>query len=93
MNGLGLGPDGPPIPPPVVFSVIPYPVRRHSPFASDTSLHYMFVSPGSHDVNVSGDEKMRKPESDFDKNEKVRAMWCIHPVGLFVLFISLILFQ
>ncbi|XP_072551301.1 hydrocephalus-inducing protein homolog [Salminus brasiliensis] len=28
LDGLGLGPSGPPIPPPMLFSVVPYPKRR-----------------------------------------------------------------
>ncbi|XP_041964608.1 hydrocephalus-inducing protein homolog isoform X2 [Alosa sapidissima] len=31
LDGLGLGPKGPPIPPPSVFSVVPYPSRRSEP--------------------------------------------------------------
>ena len=82
MDGLGLGPNGPPIPPPVIFSVIPYPVRRHSPFASDTSLHYLFVSSGPNDSNVAVEEKAKKPEPDMDKtdsrSEKVSGLsWII----------------
>lgn len=69
LDGLGLGPNGPPIPPPVTFAVIPYPVHRHSPFASDTSLHYLFVASGPNDPNVAVEEKVKKPEAEIEKAE------------------------
>ncbi|XP_066540500.1 hydrocephalus-inducing protein homolog isoform X2 [Hoplias malabaricus] len=31
LDGLGLGPNGPPIPPPMLFSVVPYPKKRLDP--------------------------------------------------------------
>ncbi|KAL6479129.1 hypothetical protein MHYP_G00125620 [Metynnis hypsauchen] len=31
LDGLGLGPSGPPVPPPMLFSVVPYPKRRLGP--------------------------------------------------------------
>ena len=84
MDGLGLGPNGPPIPPPVTFSVIPYPVRRHSPFALDSSLHYVFVSSGPNDPNVAVEEKVKKSEPEIEKadsrSEKVNK-FCVRGMG------------
>lgn len=44
LDGLGLGPRGPPIPPPASFSVIPYPVKRRAPPMGEMAGHYMFVA-------------------------------------------------
>ncbi len=43
LDGLGLGPHGPPIPPPAVFAVVPYAVKRHPPPGAEGG-HYMFVA-------------------------------------------------
>lgn len=43
LDGLGLGPHGPPIPPAAAFSVVPYPVKRHAPPGADSG-HYMFIA-------------------------------------------------
>ena len=51
LDGLGLGPKGPPIPPPAVFSVVPFPVKRKAP-ANDPSGHYVFVASNPDDPNV-----------------------------------------
>ena len=40
---MGLGPKGPPIPPPAVFSVIPFPAQRNAPPCAEFG-HYLFVS-------------------------------------------------
>ena len=42
LDGLGLGPKGPPIPPPATFAVVPYAVKRHAPAAE--GAHYIFVA-------------------------------------------------
>lgn len=69
LDGLGLGPNGPPIPPPATFAVVPYPVRRHSPFASDTPLHYIFVASGRNDPNVAVESKAKKSELEIEKSD------------------------
>lgn len=48
LDGLGLGPHGPPIPPAATFSVVPYPVKRHAPPGSESG-HYQFVATGPDD--------------------------------------------
>lgn len=40
---MGLGPRGPPIPPPATFGVIPFPAHRKAPPCIEFG-HYMFVS-------------------------------------------------
>ncbi len=43
LDGLGLGPHGPPIPPPASFAVVPYAVKRHAPPGAEGG-HYAFVA-------------------------------------------------
>ncbi|EDV21657.1 uncharacterized protein TRIADDRAFT_30117, partial [Trichoplax adhaerens] len=66
LDGLGLGPNGPPIPPPASFSVIPYPVKRK---ALEPPVHYSFVNLVDQDtatgaVNNNQDEKISEAEID-----------------------------
>lgn len=55
LDGMGLGPKGPPVPPPAIFSVVPYPVHRKSPPGAEFS-HYVFVTTNEHDPNLVSDE-------------------------------------
>lgn len=48
LDGMGLGPKGPPIPPPATFAVVPYPEYRKAPAGSEFS-HYIFVSNNEND--------------------------------------------
>ena len=48
LDGMGLGPKGPPIPPPASFAVVPYPVYRKAPAGADFS-HYIFVTINEND--------------------------------------------
>ena len=43
LDGLGLGPRGPPIPPPVTFSMLSYPVKRYAPPGAEDG-HYTFIA-------------------------------------------------
>lgn len=45
---MGLGPKGPPIPPPASFAVVPYPIHRKAPPGSEFS-HYIFVTNNEND--------------------------------------------
>ena len=38
LDGLGVGPSGPPLPPPVTLAVLPYPVEKPSAAVPDRSL-------------------------------------------------------
>lgn len=51
LDGLGLGANGPPIPPSAMFSVIPFPVKRKAP-VSEAANHYLFVASGPDDPYV-----------------------------------------
>ena len=48
LDGLGMGPKGPPIPPDALFGVVPYPVKRHAPPGAEGG-HYFFVASGPDD--------------------------------------------
>ncbi|XP_077166200.1 hydrocephalus-inducing protein homolog isoform X2 [Paroedura picta] len=55
LDGLGLGPSGPPIPPTAFFSVIPYPEKRLLPAPGEALKHFIFIVP--EDTTVSEDDK------------------------------------
>ena len=38
LDGLGIGPSGPPIPPPVTLAVLPYPLEKPAAGIADTNL-------------------------------------------------------
>ncbi|XP_062860193.1 hydrocephalus-inducing protein homolog [Trichomycterus rosablanca] len=59
LDGLGLGPSGPPIPPPMLFSVVPHP-RRSLSSPKLTSSCFTFLMP------VSLEELEEKTEADSD---------------------------
>ena len=44
LDGLGLGPQGPPIPPPASFAVVPFPIKRRPPQMSEIGGRYVFVA-------------------------------------------------
>ncbi|XP_052229341.1 hydrocephalus-inducing protein homolog isoform X3 [Dreissena polymorpha] len=52
LDGLGLGPRGPPIPPPANFSVVPYPVKRRAPPVSEFGGRYLFIATSPDDPNI-----------------------------------------
>ncbi|XP_033116735.1 hydrocephalus-inducing protein homolog isoform X2 [Anneissia japonica] len=66
MDGLGLGPNGPPIPPSASFSVVPYPVKRRPPMGGDANGHYVFVASSPDDPNVSIEDKPKELEPDIE---------------------------
>ncbi|KAG5849419.1 hypothetical protein ANANG_G00110200 [Anguilla anguilla] len=45
LDGLGQGPKGPPVPPPVIYSVVPYPEQRAPPSSQEGSAHFTFLAP------------------------------------------------
>ncbi|XP_067276661.1 hydrocephalus-inducing protein homolog isoform X2 [Pseudorasbora parva] len=47
LDGLGLGPEGPPILPPIIFSVVPYPKMRSAPNTELSSSCFTFLMPTS----------------------------------------------
>ena len=53
LDGLGLGPKGPPIPPPCTFSVVPYPKRSSEASLQHVSDCFTFLVP----LSQEGEEK------------------------------------
>lgn len=50
LDGLGLGPKGPPIPPPIIFSIVPYPKMRSVPNTQLFNCCFTFVMPTSCEI-------------------------------------------
>ncbi|XP_076848184.1 hydrocephalus-inducing protein homolog isoform X3 [Brachyhypopomus gauderio] len=63
LDGLGLGPKGPPIPPPMVFSVVPYPKRRSVPQPKLSAGSFTFLVPLSLEDQAEG-----KKGADLDEH-------------------------
>ncbi|XP_077145064.1 hydrocephalus-inducing protein homolog isoform X4 [Ranitomeya variabilis] len=65
LEGLGLGPSGPPIPPPYLFSVITFPERRNLCSDPETLGHFSFIAASPDDPNViTEDKKDPDPEPE-----------------------------
>lgn len=65
LDGLGLGPKGPPIPPPATFAVVPFPVKRRAPPVSEFGGRYIFVASSPDDPNIGApDPKELEPEEE-----------------------------
>ncbi|KAL5255873.1 hypothetical protein ACHWQZ_G011188 [Mnemiopsis leidyi] len=62
LDALGLGPNGPPIPPPATFSVTRLPVKRRD--VNPPPQHFVFVAASSDDVNVEKEEKKEPEETE-----------------------------
>ena len=48
LDGLGLGENGPPVPPPATFAIVPYPVERNAPPGAEGG-HYVFIASSQDD--------------------------------------------
>ncbi|KAG8437289.1 hypothetical protein GDO86_008117 [Hymenochirus boettgeri] len=73
LNGLGLGPSGPAIPPPYLFSVTHFPENRALSFDEETLGHFSFIATSPDDPNVIIDEK-KETEPDADSTLNVQAL-------------------
>ncbi|XP_067327017.1 hydrocephalus-inducing protein homolog [Anolis sagrei] len=62
LNGLGLGPSGPPIPPTAFFSVIPFPEKRPVLVTGEALKHFTFLT--SEDANAEEDKKDTEASSE-----------------------------
>ena len=65
LEGLGLGPNGPPIPEPTMFSVVPMPSLRAPPMA-DSKKHFEFIATGPDDPNVDQNDNDDLANADQD---------------------------
>ncbi|XP_058135740.1 hydrocephalus-inducing protein homolog isoform X1 [Dasypus novemcinctus] len=62
---LGLGSSGPPIPPPTLFSIISYPMRRLPMATMETLKHFVFVIPQSEELSLLEDKKEMDAEGEL----------------------------
>ncbi|XP_009881567.1 PREDICTED: hydrocephalus-inducing protein homolog [Charadrius vociferus] len=62
LDDLGLGPSGPPIPPPAFYSVIRYPEKRMAPAAGEALKHFNFVVP----EDATAEEEKKDTDSPVD---------------------------
>ncbi|KAM8946018.1 LOW QUALITY PROTEIN: hydrocephalus-inducing protein homolog [Pelodytes ibericus] len=63
LDGLGLGPSGPPLPPPCFFSVVSFPDRRMVFSDTETLSLFTFIAASPDDPNVIVEDK-KEPEPD-----------------------------
>lgn len=91
MDGLGLGPHGPPIPPPATFAVVPYPVRRRPPLGVDPPSHYVFVASGPDDPNAPQEDKSKEAEPEVEKTPEKPPVSAIYQSGVFLCVMSLLI--
>ncbi|XP_067853715.1 hydrocephalus-inducing protein homolog [Heptranchias perlo] len=64
LDSLGLGPKGPPIPPPALFAVVQYPVERRSTSEPETLSHFS-ISPNPEEGKLLYEEKKEaEPEPE-----------------------------
>ncbi|GFS07093.1 hydrocephalus-inducing protein-like [Elysia marginata] len=64
LDGLGMGPQGPPIPPPAVFGVMPYPVKRRPPQLGELGGRYLFVASTPDDPNIGHEDKSKEGDGE-----------------------------
>uniref|UniRef100_A0A8C4S4T7 HYDIN axonemal central pair apparatus protein n=1 Tax=Erpetoichthys calabaricus TaxID=27687 RepID=A0A8C4S4T7_ERPCA len=50
LDGMGLGPSGPPIPPPFILSVVRYPMKRTSLGNQNALEHFAFLAPSTEEI-------------------------------------------
>ncbi|XP_034542457.1 hydrocephalus-inducing protein homolog isoform X2 [Notolabrus celidotus] len=67
LNDLGLGPSGPPIPPPTTFSLVPFPKNREQPSSRLTSDCFTFLVPPG--LDEQSEEKKDSEEDVLAKEE------------------------
>ncbi|XP_010776265.1 hydrocephalus-inducing protein homolog [Notothenia coriiceps] len=62
LDDLGLGPSGPPIPPPATFSVVPFPKSREQSMSKVTCSRFTFLVPSGQEEQ---DEEKKDSEEDL----------------------------
>ncbi|XP_034444093.1 hydrocephalus-inducing protein homolog [Hippoglossus hippoglossus] len=68
LDNMGVGPSGPPISPPVTFSVVPFPENREQTNGPLTCEHFTFLLPSMPDKHG---EETRESEDDSIKEEAI----------------------
>ncbi|XP_069510876.1 hydrocephalus-inducing protein homolog [Ambystoma mexicanum] len=72
LDSLGMGPSGPPVPPPTTFSVVTYPAKRKPQSEHDILEQFVLIASSPNDPNVIVEEK-KDPEPDVDPSINVQA--------------------
>ncbi|KAJ8785780.1 hypothetical protein J1605_006740 [Eschrichtius robustus] len=62
---LGLGSSGPPIPPPTLFSLISYPVKRLPLAMTEILKHFVFVTPPSKELSLMEEKREVEAEAEL----------------------------
>ncbi|XP_054934895.1 hydrocephalus-inducing protein homolog [Physeter macrocephalus] len=62
---LGLGSSGPPIPPPALFSLISYPVKRLPLAVTEILKHFVFVTPPSKELSLMEEKREVEAEAEL----------------------------
>ncbi|XP_070307131.1 hydrocephalus-inducing protein homolog isoform X1 [Odocoileus virginianus] len=62
---LGLGSSGPPIPPPALFSIISYPVKRQPLTMTEILKHFVFVTPPSEELSLMEEKREVEAETEL----------------------------
>lgn len=65
LDELGIGPKGPPIAPPVIFSIVQYPKKRSVPSVQPSSSYFTFTVTAS-----PGDIAEEKKDEDLGSDIK-----------------------
>ncbi|XP_006746825.1 hydrocephalus-inducing protein homolog, partial [Leptonychotes weddellii] len=62
---LGLGSSGPPIPPPALFSIISYPLKRLPLTTTEILKHFVFVIPPSEELSLLEEKREGEAETEL----------------------------
>lgn len=69
---LGLGSSGPPVPPPALFSIISYPVKRQPLATTEILKHFVFVTPPSEELSLV--EEKREVEAEAESSATIGSL-------------------
>ncbi|XP_063716545.1 hydrocephalus-inducing protein homolog isoform X4 [Symsagittifera roscoffensis] len=78
MDGLGLGSQGPPLPPPSFFQVVQFPTKRQQVNLADISEHFAFIAATLDDPNVI---PVEEGEENDDESEVASTLGDKNPPG------------
>ncbi|OWK16227.1 hypothetical protein Celaphus_00004320 [Cervus elaphus hippelaphus] len=80
---LGLGSSGPPIPPPALFSIISYPVKRQPLTMTEILKHFVFVTPPSEELSLMEEKREVEAETEFSATPGSSKDDCLRPCAHF----------
>lgn len=80
---MGLGSSGLPIPPPILFSIIPYPLKRLPLASTEIMKHFVFLIPLSEELALLEEKREAESEADLSttttttSSAKVKSEQCV----------------